>query len=240
MSVLWRNSLLLMCSVMLALPAFALSEEKMAQLQRGSQVFMNYCSGCHSLKYLRYSQMAKALGLTSFDGQIDRPLLYSNLVFTNAALHDPIHIALQPEDALRWFGAVPPDLSLLVRQRGANWLRAYLNGFYRDPARPFGSNNLVSPRVAMPNVLEILSGERVMSPDGHIRVQSAGRMTPTEFDALVTDVTAFLSYVSTPEKAFRQRMGYVVLAFLGLLTGVLYLWKREIWIGLAKSIQSNS
>lgn len=241
MRVSWGFALILasslsgMASWSFALPEKTATEEQLATLQRGARVFMNYCSGCHSLKYLRYNQMAKGLGLTTFDGDVDKPLMYSNLVFTRAALHEPIHIALRPEDALQWFGAVPPDLSLLVRQRGVVWLSQYLKSFYRDYARPLGSNNLLSPMVAMPNVLEMLSGVQRLAPDGRLQAQSNGLMTPTEFDALVSDLAAFLTYVSEPEKAFRQYVGYFVFGFLGLLVAVLYLLKREIWRALAKN-----
>lgn len=241
MRPLWGLSLLLISSVTGIIWAETPAENAkadsmhMARLQRGGLAFMNYCSGCHSLKYLRYSQMAKELELTSFDSDADKSLLYSNLVVTKAVSHDPIRIALKPQDALQWFGAKVPDLSLLVRQRGADWLRQYLKSFYRDDARPFGSNNLVVPMVAMPNVLEILSGVQVLAPDGSLSIQQTGLMSPKEFDAFVSDLAEFLAYVSEPEKTFRQHLGYIVLAFLGLLTAVLYFLKRDIWRDLTNN-----
>ena len=122
-------------------------------LQRGAKLYMNYCSGCHSLKYLRYSTMAKGLGLTTFDGQIDKPLLQDNLIFTTLPVHSPIEIAMSEEDAVQWFGIKPPDLSLIARARGTAWIYTYLKSFYADNTRPFGSNNMLVPDVAMPNVL---------------------------------------------------------------------------------------
>lgn len=205
-----------------------------AMLQRGGKVFINYCSGCHSLKYLRYGQMAKDLGLTHFDRRKGDSLLWTNLVFTKASLHQPIKAALRPQDALQWFSAEPPDLSLVVRQHGAAWLREYLKSFYQDAARPFGSNNLLSPMVAMPNVLEILSGTQVRKQNGQLQALHDGCMTATEFETLVSDLVGFLSYVSEPEKAERQKIGYIVLGFLMLFALVLFLLQREIWRELPK------
>jgi ubiquinol-cytochrome c reductase cytochrome c1 subunit len=143
-----------------------------ASLQRGAKVFMNYCSGCHSLKYLRYNRMAEDLGLTTFDGQIDQDLLKSNLIFTQATIYDPIQIAMPAEDAKQWFGVVPPDLSLSARERGGQWLYNYLNSFYNDSSRPFGVNNLLIPNVAMPDMLEPLIGKRMLAPNNKIHSSS--------------------------------------------------------------------
>lgn len=230
----WTLGLLVCCALVRAEGADIVDRPETAALQRGARVFMNYCSGCHSLKYLRYSQMAQALGLTRFDGEVDKPLLYGNLVFTKAALHDPIRIALRSRDALAWFGAVPPDLSLIVRQRGKNWLYSYLKSFYHDASKPFGVDNLLSPGVAMPNVLEILAGEQILNSSGQLQRTRSGLISPAEFDSLLTDLVSFLSYVSEPEQAFRRHVGYAVLVFLGLLATVLYLLEREIWRTVAR------
>lgn len=172
------------------------------QLQRGAKVFMNYCSGCHSLRYLRYSSMAEGLGLLGFDGRVDEGLLKSNLIFTHATINDPIRIALPPEDAKQWFGVVPPDLSLVAREKGVDWLYAYLNGFYNDNARPFGTNNILVPGVAMPDILESLKSQHV---------------TQQQFDSLVWDLVTFLAYVGEPEQSARYRLGPFVLIFFGVL-----------------------
>lgn len=172
------------------------------QLQRGAQVFMNYCSGCHSLRYLRYNSMAEGLGLLGFDGRIDEDLLKNNLIFTHATVNDPIRIALPPEDAKQWFGVVPPDLSLVAREKGVDWLYAYLNGFYNDNSRPLGTNNVLVPDVAMPDILESLKSQHV---------------TQQQFDSLVLDLVTFLAYVGEPEQAVRSRLGLFVLLFLGVL-----------------------
>ena len=129
-----------------------------SSLQRGAKLFMNYCSGCHSLKFLRYSQLAKGLKLQTFDGQLDKSLLHNNLVFTNAQTGEPVKIAMPPQDSREWFGKIPPDLSLVARVRGSNWLYTYLKSFYQDSSKTFGANNLLFPDVAMPNVLAPLQG----------------------------------------------------------------------------------
>ena len=147
----------IICSLLLLIPVQTLGASESAiplksviidikdkeSLQRGAQLFMNYCSGCHSLKYMRYNRMAEDLGLTTFDGQVDEDLLKNNLIFTQAVIYDPIQIAMLPEDAKQWFGMVPPDLSLSARDRGPQWLFNYLQGFYSDDSRPFGVNNIM-------------------------------------------------------------------------------------------------
>ncbi len=124
-----------------------------ASLQRGAKLFANYCSGCHSLHFMRYNRMARDLGLS--DGQVTE-----NLLFTGAKVGDEMRIALRREDAREWFGAAPPDLSVIARSRGPDWLYSYLLTFYQDPnpARPFGVNNLVFTGVGMPHALWSLQG----------------------------------------------------------------------------------
>ena len=174
-----------------------------ASLQRGAKLYMNYCSGCHSLKYIRYNR-------------IDKDLLQSNLIFTQASNNDPIRIALPPEDATQWFGVVPPDLSLISKQRGPLWLYQYLKSFYSDNSRPFGANNLLVPGVAMPNILEPLIGEVILAPNNadHLALVKAGELTEVQFNQLVHDLVSFLVYVGEPEYATRYRLGIFVLSFL--------------------------
>ncbi|KTC91933.1 cytochrome c1 [Legionella cincinnatiensis] len=184
-----------------------------ASLQRGAKLFMNYCSGCHSLKYLRYNRMAKGLGLMRFAGQIDEDLLKNNLIFTQATIHDPIQIAMPPEDAKQWFGIVPPDLSLIVRAKGAKWLYNYLSSFYKDDSRPFGTNNYLVPDVAMPNILDTL----------HDKMQSR------QFDESLLDLVTFLTYVSEPTKTERYHLGFFVIGFLVILFLVSLCLKIVYW-----------
>lgn len=209
-----------------------------ASLQRGAKIFMNYCSGCHSLKYLRYNRMAHDLGLTTFDGEIDTDLLVNNLVFTRAPIYDPIRISMPPEDAQQWFGKIPPDLSLAARERGASWLFTYLKGFYADKSRPFGANNILIPGVAMPNVLEPLIGKvaAVENKDAagntflsHLVLIEKGELTEAQFDSTVTDLVNFLVYTAEPAQLLRYHIGYFVLLFLAVFLILVYALKRYYW-----------
>lgn len=204
-----------------------------ARLQRGAKIFMNYCSGCHSLRYLRYNRMGKDLGLLTFDGQLDKNLL-NNLIFTTAAIQDPIQISMPAMEARQWFGLVPPDLSLVARERGAAWLYTYLKSFYSDSSRPFGSNNLLVPDAAMPNVLAPLEGEVIVVRDNreqrpHLLLKANGEMNQQQFDDLLKDLISFLVYVSEPAQLVRYRIGMGVLAFLGIFLLVAYRLKKLYW-----------
>jgi ubiquinol-cytochrome c reductase cytochrome c1 subunit len=203
-------------------------------LQRGAKVFMNYCSGCHSLKYMRYNRMAEDLGLMGFDGRIDEDLLKNNLIFTQAVVNDPIRIALPPEDAKQWFGVVPPDLSLVAREKGIDWLSLYLTSFYNDNSRPFGTNNLLVPGVAMPNVFAGLLGEMVLDPGDnlssmHLALVKKGTLSATQFNGLVQDLVTFLAYVSEPEYVIRQQIGVFVIMFLFVFLLVVIALQKLYW-----------
>lgn len=204
------------------------------KLQRGARLYMNYCSGCHALRYMRYNRMAEDLGLTTFTGEVDKDLL-SNLIFTSAKIHDPIQISMPPTDARQWFGIVPPDLSLTARERGADWIYTYLKSFYADKKRPFGANNLLVPEVAMPNILEPLSGRVIAVTSGagkaisHLALIKQGEMTPHQFDSAIEDLVNFLVYVGEPAQLIRYRMGVKVIAFLCLFLIVAYLLKKSYW-----------
>ncbi|WP_232004095.1 cytochrome c1 [Legionella jordanis] len=208
-----------------------------AKLQRGAKIFMNYCSGCHSLRYMRYNRMAEDLGLTTFSGEIDEDLLFNNLIFTSAKITEPIQIAMPETSARQWFGNLPPDLSLKVRERGADWIYTFLKSFYVDKTRPFGSNNLLLPDLAMPNVLEPLRGEviavrqgtDVKSPISHLVLLKRGEMSQPEFDSMLDDLISFLSYVAEPAKLVRYRIGVLVLAFLFIFLVIAYQLKKAYW-----------
>lgn len=204
------------------------------RLQRGARIFMNYCSGCHSLKYMRYNRMAEDLGLTTFDGQIDEDLLKNNLIFTQSTIYDPIQIAMPEEDAKQWFGIVPPDLSLSARDRGPIWIYNYLKSFYHDESRPFKTNNLLFPDVAMPNILEPLMGKTVLAEDSklhesYLLLVRHGEMFENEFDSALQDLITFLVYVGEPAKLIRYQLGFFVIAFLCILWIVAYALKRSYW-----------
>lgn len=204
-----------------------------ASLQRGARLFMNYCSGCHSLKYMRYSQMASGLGLTEKQ-------VMDNLNFTGAKFHDEIISAMPEADAKKWFGGVtPPDLSLEVSAKGADWVSAYLKSFYLDPKVPSGWNNTVFPNVAMPFPLWQLQGEQVavMNPAANgqkptvkeLKLAHPGSMTPAQYDGAVRDLTAFLAYVSVPDELVRSHIGAWVVLYLVLFTLFALVLKKEYW-----------
>jgi ubiquinol-cytochrome c reductase cytochrome c1 subunit len=211
---------------------------------------MNHCAGCHSLKYLRYSQLAKGLGLMTFDGNIDKPLLQNNLVFTKASVGDAVRISMPSESSREWFGKIPPDLSLVARVRGANWIYTYLKSFYQDSSKPFGANNWLFPDVAMPNVLAPLQGiqkagyemkefmfegqkrqEQVIS---HLTTVKDGSMTEHQFDSAVNDIVTFLVYVGEPVQQYRKWLGVWAIGFVLVLTGLFYALKKSYWGELKK------
>ncbi|HET7593582.1 MAG TPA: cytochrome c1 [Rhodanobacteraceae bacterium] len=201
-------------------------------LQRGARLFMNYCAGCHSLKYMRYSQMAEGLGLTEKQ-------VMDNLNFTGAKFGEPIVSAMPEADAEKWFGKAPPDLSLEVSAKGADWVAAYMKSFYLDPSTTSGWNNTVFPNVAMPFPLWQLQGEQVavMNPPANgqpgtvkeLKLAQPGSMTPAQYDRAVRDLTAFLAYVSSPDELVRSRMGAWVVIYLVLFTLFALVLKKEYW-----------
>lgn len=206
------------------LPSAQTNIRDTASLQRGASLFVNYCSGCHSLKYLRYSRMAEDLGLGEQD-------VTDNLLFTQQKFGEPMLTSMSREDAAKWFGAAPPDLSLEVRAKGADWVYNYLRSFYIDPSRPVGWNNTVFPNASMPNVLWSLQGIQVVenAEEGTLKLQQPGSMTPAEFDGAARDITAFLEYAAEPAALQRHSMGVWVLLYLAMFTLLAYLLKREFW-----------
>lgn len=210
-----------------------------AAMQRGAALFMNYCSGCHSLKYLRYNRFAKDAGITTFTGDVDTDLLVNNLIFTEAKPYSPIEISMPKEDARQWFGVVPPDLSLIVREKGANWVYTYLNSFYSDSTRPFGTNNLLVKGVAMPNALESLSGRVIApNPNSHdpasLLLVEKGSMSGPQFESTTQDIVTFLAYVSEPAQMHRYTIGAVVVLFLFVFLFFVWKLKKLYWKALKK------
>lgn len=214
-----------------------------ARLQRGAKIYMNYCSGCHSLRYMRYSRMAQDLGLTTFTGEVDTELLKNNLIFTTADVQDPIQISMPPTDARQWFGRIPPDLSLSARELGPNWLYTYLKSFYIDKGQPFGTNNLLVPNVGMPNILAPLQGNVIAKHLGEstdsglpstLVLLERGEMTEQEFDSTLQDLVTFLVYVAEPIQLSRYRIGVWVILFLLIFLGLIYQLKQTYWADLPK------
>jgi ubiquinol-cytochrome c reductase cytochrome c1 subunit len=207
----------------------------LASLQRGARNFVNYCLGCHSAKYMRYSQIAEDLALTEKE-------LRDNLMFTGDRVYDPMLSAMPADHSRIWFGNAPPDLSLIARSRGVDYVYTYLKSFYADPTRPSGANNAVLPGTAMPDVLAGLQGVQLPSyeeqpgPDGEpvqhlvaLEPGTPGEMTAGEFDGFVRDTVAFLEYVSEPAKAQRMALGVWVVLFLLMFTGFAYFLYKEYW-----------
>jgi ubiquinol-cytochrome c reductase cytochrome c1 subunit len=199
-------------------------------IQRGAQVFVNYCLGCHSAEAMRYNRLEE-LGLT--EQQIK-----DNLVFGAAKVGDTMTVAMRRGDAKTWFGVPPPDLSVIARARGADWLYTYLRTFYRDDNRETGWNNLTFPNVGMPNVLYELQGEQVLKPhvgpEGEtgapmLVLHTAGKLSPRDYDKLTADLVNYLVFMSEPARETRIRIGYAVLIFLSVLFVPVYLLKKEYW-----------
>jgi ubiquinol-cytochrome c reductase cytochrome c1 subunit len=204
-------------------------------LQRGARNFVNYCLGCHSAKYVRYNRMAADLG-------ISEQQLIDNLMFTGERPHDTMRIGIDPEQAKTWFGVVPPDLSLIARARGTDYLYTFLRSFYADPSRPTGVNNIVLPGTAMPHVLWGLQGVQEAVWEGHTDAQgnvqkhfkefklaTPGSMTPEEFDGFVRDTVTFLEYIGEPARLQRESLGFPVIAFLIFFTLLALALKKEYW-----------
>lgn len=185
----------------------------LASLQRGARTFFNYCVGCHSLKYVRYQSLAQGIGIVDSQGNVLEKAVKESFVFNTDKITDPILASMRRQDAVNWFGVAPPDLSLVARSRGVDWLYSYLLAFYPDSKRPWGVNNRVFPDVAMPHVLYNLEKS----------------LSPKDYDALVADLVNFLSYVGEPHQQTRKQVGLWVLMFLGVLCVFAILLKREYW-----------
>jgi len=194
-------------------------------LQRGAQVFVNHCLNCHAAAMMRYSKLTD-LGLS--EDQIRE-----NLLFSAERVGDPMATSLDPKDGKAWFGVMPPDLSLVARSRGADWLYTYLRGFYRDPAAKSGWNNTVFPNVGMPHVLwEYQGSQHLQAADkGATRLVLAdpGKLAPAEYDKYVGDLVNFLVYMGEPARAKRVQIGIVVIFFLVIFFVITLLLKKEYW-----------
>ena len=203
----------------------------LVSMQAGARTFVNYCLGCHGTQYMRYQGLT-ALGLS--EGQIR-----DNLMFTADKIGEPMRGTMGAKQAKQWFGVAPPDLSVIARSRGADWLYTYLRAFYRDPKTTTGWNNAVFPNVSMPHALWMLQGERRLEVEepkeghGHVEYRwselSKGAQSATEYDTTVRDLVNFLVYVSEPHAASRRAIGVVTLFVLGVLFVLAWLLKKEYW-----------
>ena len=201
-------------------------------LQSGARTFVNYCLNCHGAQFMRYNRL-EDIGLT--DDQIK-----ANLILTEAKVGDTMKVTFQAKDAKAMFGVAPPDLSLIGRSRGADWLYTYLRTFYRDPKSPTGWNNAVFPQVAMPHALWTLQGERALKiseggEGGHGTTEyewvelSKGEQDTVQYDTTVRDLVNFLVYIGEPAATSRKRIGVFVLFALGILFIFAYALKKEYW-----------
>lgn len=212
-----------------------------ASLQRGAQTFANYCMGCHSMEHARYNRVAKDL-------EIPENLMMENLVFADKKFGDLMTIAMRPEDSKKWFGATPPDLTLVARVRRPDWLYTYLRSFYEDPSRPWGVNNVVFKDVGMPNVLghlqgvqklgtahvkvgyDTLTGQEITEEREHVLyLDEEGSLSAEEFDKLVYDLVNFMVYMAEPIALERQTIGWWVLLFLVIFFVPVYFLNKEYW-----------
>ena len=218
-----------------------------ASLQRGAQIYMNYCLGCHSLKYARYKKVSEDL-------EIPLDMFEENLIFGDQKIGDLIQVGMDPKEAKEWFGNTPPDLTLEAGLRGPDWVYTYLKSFYIDESRPLGVNNKVYENVGMPHVLvdlqgtpqsvcrqvpfvadnggvrqDPLTGERLTQEQcGFLEVEAGtGELNPEEFDEAMLDLTNFLAYMTDPMKTERESIGTYTLLYLFIFTMLSYLLYRE-------------
>jgi len=209
--------------------------ENKSSLQRGARLFTNYCLSCHSANYMRYNRMAIDLGLT--DKQVE-----DNLMFASDKVGETMTVAMTKEDGKAWFGTKVPDLTVITRSRGSDWLYTYMMTFYADESRPYGVNNARFPSVGMPHVLWELEGlkkpiyETHTDHAGHeVKTLSGyemvvpGKMTAVEYDNAMKDLVNFMTYMGEPMKLERQRWGVLTMIFLVLLFIVAYALKKEYW-----------
>ncbi len=193
-------------------------------LQRGAQVFFENCVACHSLEYARYNRVARDL-------QIPEDLFEQHLLDSDQAIGELMTNALTDDLGGQFFGTTPPDLTVVQRVRGSDWLYGFLRGFYQDDLRPYGVNNAVYNNTGMPHVMVNAQGlcAEAPGPDGCAEFATEGDMTPEEFDTAMYDLVNFLDYVGEPIQLQRQRIGWFVLAFLSVFLVFAWLLYRELW-----------
>lgn len=199
-----------------------------ASLQRGAQFFAANCVACHSASYMRYNRLMD-IGMSEDE--------IRKMLPEGSKLGSTMKAMMDGESAKMAFGVAPPDLSVIARSRGTDWLYTYLRSFYTDASRPSGVNNVLFPLVAMPNILGPLQGEQVLVVEKHegghemqmLKLAAPGSMTTKEFDATVGDLVNYLDFMSEPAKLVRHKIGFIVIGFLFLLLFLTYLLKKEYW-----------
>jgi ubiquinol-cytochrome c reductase cytochrome c1 subunit len=193
-----------------------------ASLQRGAKTFVNYCLSCHQASFMRYSRMAKDIGLT--DDQVK-----ANLMFASEKIGETMTVAMRAKDAKKWFGVTPPDLSVISRARGTDWLYTYLRTFYLDSNKVMGTNNLAFPDVGMPHILWSQQGYLAHNEEGHLVSETEGTMSASDYNQMVYDLVNFLAYIGEPSKLQRMALAKWVLLYLILFFFVAYAMKKAFW-----------
>ncbi|MCN4143885.1 MAG: cytochrome c1 [Thiohalomonas sp.] len=204
--------------------------DDMASLQRGAKVFSEYCLSCHSAKFVRFNRVATDLGMTEAE-------VMDNLNPLGVKFGNTMTAVMTEDYAKESFGAVPPDLSLVARSRGLDWLYTYLTGFYADSSKTTGHNNAIFKDVAMPNIFWKQEGVKKPVYEEHdgtvvlvgVEVVEKGTMAPEEFDTMIRDLVAFLSYIGEPNQSYRKSLGVYVLVFLFVFFGFAYAMKKDYW-----------
>lgn len=207
-----------------------------AALQRGARLFVNYCLNCHPASLMRYNRM-RDIGLTEDE-------IKQNLLLATDKVGDTMTVAMRPKDAKDWFGTAPPDLSVMARAKGADYIYSYLRGYYRDESRPTGWNNLVYPNTAMPNPLWQLQGvrdavfvDREDAENKGMKIHefekwtqvTPGSMNSVDFDNAAADLTAFMDFMAEPAREERHRIGVWVLLFLGVFIVITWRLNAAFW-----------
>jgi ubiquinol-cytochrome c reductase cytochrome c1 subunit len=204
-------------------------------LQRGARIFFDNCQGCHSLKYMRYYDLAVGIKINQETFESTEKLIKKYFMHSIEGIneHNPILNSISKEMGIKWFGKIPPDLSLISRYRGPNWIYTYMKSFYKDDSRPWGVNNLIFPDVGMPHVLLKYQGIQIINKDKSsnniLELIEDGTLSKEEYDNMVYDLVNFLSYVGEPGQADRTQIGMFIIIFLLILTYFLYKLKKEYW-----------
>ncbi len=238
---------LMIAILMMALPALGMAAgpsipllsanidlDDKESLQRGAAIFIHNCLNCHSAHYMRYNRVSEDLGMAESE--------IKSMMFTTDNVGDTMVVALDPKEAKAWFGTLPPDLTVIERFRGADWLYTYFLSFYKDDSRPFGVNNLLFKDVGMPHAMLGMQGladpiyRDETLPDGSIRKvvdslsqPAGGAMSTADYEEAVRDLVGFMVYMGEPAKLVRYDLGWKVILFLIFLTFLLYLLKKEYW-----------
>jgi ubiquinol-cytochrome c reductase cytochrome c1 subunit len=239
-------SLLVVSACFVSAPGFAsgggaqmehadIDPDNINSLQRGAANFMNYCSGCHSAQYVRYKTIGNDLDLSD-------EMLIENLMFNAEKTFETIQASMPADDAARWYGTAPPDLSLMARAKGVDHVYNFLKGFYIDSDSPTGVDNLQLPGTSMPHVLWELQGYQAAhftehnNEDGSVTTtfegfeqMTAGTMDSEDYDEFIRDTVNFLAYIAEPIRSDRRKLGVWVLMFLTFFLILSRMLKKQIW-----------